>query len=244
MAISWEDLKLFFFLILMTRRKNAMEKYIYKITNKINNKCYIGQTADYKRRFNEHKAKGYDNEKNKSLYLAFDKYGIENFIFEIIEDKTPNYNEREKFWIKYYDSYNNGYNMTEGGEEPPLNVKENSPFATHSQEDVNKVVDLIINTKMQFKDIAILTNYDSSTVERINYGKLWHNEKLSYPLRKENTRAYQRERAENIINDLLYSNLNQYQIAKKYNCSRSTVTMINIGKNNYNPDLNYPLRKK
>ena len=110
-----------------------MEKYIYKITNKINNKCYIGQTSDYKRRFQEHKMKGYGNENNKLLYYAFDKYGIDNFTFEIIEDKTPLYNEREKYWIKYYDSFENGYNMTEGGDEPPLNIRENSPFAKHTE---------------------------------------------------------------------------------------------------------------
>ena len=61
-----------------------MKKDIYKITNLINGKCYIGQTTDTKRRFSEHKAKGYGNERNKVLYYAFDKYGIENFSFEII----------------------------------------------------------------------------------------------------------------------------------------------------------------
>lgn len=73
-----------------------MEKYIYKITNLINGKSYIGQTNDYKRRFREHREKNY-KESDKLLYKAFDKYGIENFSFEVIEDKTPNYNDREKY---------------------------------------------------------------------------------------------------------------------------------------------------
>ena len=47
-----------------------MEKYIYKITNQLNNKCYIGQTTDYKRRFQEHKNLGYGTEENKLLYYA------------------------------------------------------------------------------------------------------------------------------------------------------------------------------
>ncbi len=220
-----------------------MEKYIYKITNKINGKSYIGQTTDYKRRFSEHKAKGYNNEENKLLYYAFDKYGIDNFTFEVIEDKTPNYNEREKYWIQYYDSYENGYNMTLGGEEPPLNIKENSPFATHTQEDVDKVIDLLINTTIQMKDIAVLTNYDYSTIKRINSGKLWHNEKLAYPLRKETSREYQKERALNIIHDLMYTDLSQYKIAEKYGCARSTVTAINSGKNNRQENIKYPIRK-
>lgn len=73
-----------------------MEKYIYKITNLINGKSYIGQTNDYKRRFREHREKNYEKS-DKLLYKAFDKYGIENFSFEVIEDKTSNYNDREKY---------------------------------------------------------------------------------------------------------------------------------------------------
>ena len=54
---------------------------------------------------------------NRPLYNAFSKYGLENFIIEEIE-KIPNnlLNEREQYWIKYYDTYNNGYNATLGGD--------------------------------------------------------------------------------------------------------------------------------
>jgi len=81
-----------------------MLKSIYKITNTLNNKCYIGQTDDVKRRFTEHKALGYGRE-NSILYRAIKKYGLENFTFEVIEENIENYNEREKYWIAYYDSY-------------------------------------------------------------------------------------------------------------------------------------------
>ena len=220
-----------------------MKKYIYKITNKFNGKCYIGQTTDYKRRFREHKSLGYGFEENKSLYNAFKKYGIENFSFEVIEDKTSNYNEREKYWIKYYDSYNSGYNMTEGGENPPLNRRENSPFAKHSEEEVEEIKKLLKNTKIQYKDIAKMFNYDSCSIERINYGKLWHDENTAYPIRKETSRKFQKERALNIIDDLLNTTLTQKQIAEKYGCARTTVTAINNGKNNRQENLSYPLRK-
>ena len=220
-----------------------MEKYIYKITNQLNNKCYIGQTTDYKRRFQEHKNIGYGIEENKLLYYAIKKYGIENFSFEVIEDKTSKYNEREKYWIQYYDSFENGYNMTEGGEEPPLNIGINSPFATHTEEEIEKIKQLLRDTKIQYKDIATMFNYDSSTIERINYGKLWRNDSETYPIRKESSREYQKERALNIINDLLYTNLTQKKIAEKYGCARTTVTAINRGVNYKQDDLDYPLRK-
>lgn len=86
---------------------------IYKITNNINGKIYIGQSIDIEHRWNEHqKAKT-----NFYLHNAIRKYGIENFDFEIIEECEEHLlNSREIFWIDYYDSYNNGYNLTTGGE--------------------------------------------------------------------------------------------------------------------------------
>ena len=94
---------------------------IYKITNLINGHCYIGKTNNFKRRKDDHFrlaiATGH-KEYNKTLYQAIRKYGQENFSFEIIEE-LENYSisgEREKYWIKYFDSYNNGYNESEGGD--------------------------------------------------------------------------------------------------------------------------------
>lgn len=91
---------------------------IYKITNNINNKCYIGQSKNIKRRFSDHKSEGYRKfHADKRLYRSFEKYGLENFTFEIIETcETCNLDEREIYWIQYYDSYNNGYNDTKGGQ--------------------------------------------------------------------------------------------------------------------------------
>lgn len=90
---------------------------IYKITNRINGKIYIGQSIDIQYRWKQHLKALNDNKySHLKIYQAFKKYGIENFSFEIIEQCTENdLDEREKYWIKYYDSYNSGYNMTIGG---------------------------------------------------------------------------------------------------------------------------------
>ena len=60
-------------------------KIIYKITNIINQKIYIGQTKDFERRKREHYNHGY-NRVNKVLYSAMEKYGNNNFIMEKIEE--------------------------------------------------------------------------------------------------------------------------------------------------------------
>ena len=92
--------------------------YIYKITNNVNGKIYIGQTSKtVQERFNAHisKAKAHVN---RYLYDAMNHYGIENFSAEEIEQCPKEMlDEREIYWISFYKSDNkeNGYNMTSGG---------------------------------------------------------------------------------------------------------------------------------
>ena len=98
---------------------NSSMGYIYKIRNKINGKCYIGQTKRKKvnKRWSEHKRKDY--KKCTALHSAFEKYGRENFEFSIIiicfdEDRF----KYEKYYIKKMNTLSpNGYNLTTGGED-------------------------------------------------------------------------------------------------------------------------------
>lgn len=93
---------------------------IYKIENNINHKVYIGLSNNFERRWKEHKRRYLDifsQGYNCKLYKAFRKYGLENFTFSIIEEcPLEKLGEKEQYWIKYYDSFNLGYNMTLGGE--------------------------------------------------------------------------------------------------------------------------------
>ena len=63
--------------------KNFRLSYVYKITNKLNNKIYIGQSVNIERRWKEHIC---DNRKNSLIHLAIQKYGKDNFDFEVIEE--------------------------------------------------------------------------------------------------------------------------------------------------------------
>ena len=91
--------------------------YIYKITNLINGKEYVGQTGlSIEERFKEH-IRASQRGVETPLYKAFRKYGIENFIIEELEQcNFEKLNNQEKFWIQNENSYSNGYNATLGGE--------------------------------------------------------------------------------------------------------------------------------
>lgn len=88
-----------------------MYGYVYKTTNLINGRIYIGQ----------HKSNGWDEQyigSGKILGIALKKYGRKNFVCEIIENcKTKEeLNQREIYWIAFYREKNKCYNITNGGE--------------------------------------------------------------------------------------------------------------------------------
>lgn len=91
---------------------------IYMIFNDFNKQVYIGKALyGAAHRWREHI--GYDLQNNQYIHRAMRKYGIEHFDYKIIETNIPKdlLNEREKYWIEYYNSLvPNGYNMTKGGD--------------------------------------------------------------------------------------------------------------------------------
>lgn len=113
---------------------NNAPKYagIYCFKNTINGKCYIGQAVKLRQRLRHH-WNHWQNEQYAHLYIyrAFKKYGIENFELIILDtfvcalnyDVKPKLDELEKKYIQEYDSYNNGYNMTLGGDAGVLGYK-------------------------------------------------------------------------------------------------------------------------
>lgn len=114
-----------------------MTGYIYKFENKINGKVYIGKTKNIKERIYQHSH--ITKNKNTKFGNAIRKYGISTFSFDIlitIHSKDSNsldivLNCLEKYFIKKYNSFNEGYNCTLGGE-GTINFK-------HSEETKNKL---------------------------------------------------------------------------------------------------------
>lgn len=94
---------------------------IYKITNNLNGKIYVGQSINILERWYQHRYKATDpNEAgyNSAIHQAFRKYGVSNFSFEIIEECDVSLlDEREQYWIqKLHCLVPNGYNILEGGQ--------------------------------------------------------------------------------------------------------------------------------
>lgn len=90
--------------------------WIYKITNTVNNKVYIGQSIrPIEQRFKRHINDALNHVKDTHFCRAICKYGKDSFIVEEIDtaESQEELSKKEQYWIQYYDSVNNGYNETD-----------------------------------------------------------------------------------------------------------------------------------
>ena len=144
---------------------------IYKITNNINGHSYIGQSIHIEERFKEHKNPyNWQREKNKPLYIAFQKYGLENFSFDIIQQcPADKLNIQEQYWINHYNTYKNGYNVTTGGQG---NNGENHPGHKLTKKDVIDIRTRYANLERR-KDVYLLYN---QRIGESGFSKIWKGE--------------------------------------------------------------------
>lgn len=133
---------------------------IYKITCTKTNEVYIGQSVSIQRRFATHKRELKNNiHYNQHLQRTYNKYGADSFTYEILElcPKTK-LNEREKFYIKLFDSYKNGFNQDVGGSD--INGENNHMFGIKGK-DAPRFVDYIL----QLDDSGKIINKFESSIE-------------------------------------------------------------------------------
>lgn len=106
-----------------THLKGNFMFYIYCITNQITGEKYVGQTVQpVEARFRSHLSMFRNKDKHpeyqhRPLMVAMEAYGVENFILSVLEEVSNEslLDDREIFWIKTLDTFNNGYNSTRGG---------------------------------------------------------------------------------------------------------------------------------
>lgn len=221
----------------------GMTKDIYKITNNINGKIYVGQAKNTEERFKSH------CKQSATACLvdyAINKYGKENFSVEILESQITNYNERERYWIKELDcKVPKGYNIADGGEEPPIYYGINHPNASiKSQEKLNKIIYKLSDTKDSYSSIAAEFNISKKTVLNINYGVHYNNPTLTYPIRKTPNLngTLDEEAINNIIEILKYSYDTNEHIGQMFGVSEHTIRLINKGLAHHRDNIEYPIR--
>ena len=188
-----------------------MRGFIYKITNTINGKSYIGQTIqNVKERFYQHCAtKCSKAVSNMAIHRAIKKYGKSNFTVEVIEEiDSANLNDRERYWIKYYNSYNNGYNSTKGGQDGCKSFKDL---------DVESIIKEY-NTGKSLRTLGTIFKVDKQTIKDL----LVRN---NINLRTTKTYKLSQKDREDIIKDLSLG-LSRKEIISKWHISKGYLSQL------------------
>lgn len=151
---------------------------VYKITNLINNHCYIGQSIYIEQRWRRHKSNinnANGEEYNYPLYRAIRKYGISNFSFEILEEcLSSQLNEREQFYISYYKPE---YNQTIEGQITGGYIKLTPITLQSLRQD-------LLDNKLPYRELSSKYNIGLDCISRINQGHAYHDDNINYPIRK------------------------------------------------------------
>jgi group I intron endonuclease len=152
---------------------------IYIITNKINNKSYIGQSINIEKRIKTHFWAAFKENLpsyNYHIYQAIRKYGEDNFTWEILEtiqeDDPKKLDELEQFYIKKYDSFKHGYNMNEGGNTANQNKAsgENNGKAKLTKQDVINIREAYNNHSLKRE---VYQKY-KNRISESGFHKIWN----------------------------------------------------------------------
>lgn len=154
---------------------------IYLIKCIVNEKCYIGASTDIYKRWCSHR-NSYNKSKcyNYPLYVDIRRFGIDNFEFSVIEEcEKECLEDKERFYIKKYNSYYNGYNQNMGGEN----------CSNKPKEVIIGIIDDLKNSNMKQSDIANKWKVSTEMVQGINTGRHWKHD-IEYPIRKKINKEY------------------------------------------------------
>jgi len=263
---------------------------IYKATNLLDGKCYIGYTtSSLKERQNDHYKKMTNRNSKTHFHNALRLYGNENFKWEILDDHffftyfKEEFEKKtyfsimilkglEKYYIDKFDSKNNGYNLTDGGdgthgysptkehrskisktttgrkksEETRKKISESKKGIPRSEETRKKLQgeNNGFYGKHHTEEAKVKISFASSGKNNPNYGKPMPEEQ------KENISNTLRNKNidDNIIIELLKQEKTQKQIAERFGCSQTTISQrllkLNIDTEYFRYSLLFPKIEK
>lgn len=211
--------------------------YIYKITFKNTDKVYIGQTIQNPEdRFNKH-IRMLNNNNHHSKKLQKDWGILSNPSISILEECAENIlNEREVYWIKYYNSYINGYNGNEGGNNIGRGYLHTA--AKYQEEDYICILTFLAYTDWTMKSISEELDVSLSIVESINSGYSHTNLSKEYPelyklaTSKQRKGMYQVTKRQDVISPegKIYSIDNVAKFEREHNLVYGGIRNILLGK--------------
>lgn len=194
-----------------------MKGYIYKVTNKVTGKSYIGQTrytVEFRWRQHQHK------KDNTYFHNSIKKYGVENFIVETLEEcDYDKLNEREIYYIAKYNTFKEGYNLTIGGDG-------NRRLQLDNKYDEIKELYL---SGFSSNKIATLYRVDKATIVKIL-------KSLNVKLRNNKLNINKQE-----FNELVEDYHNGYSLvslAKRYDCDTKSLREF-LKRNNVDLNIKY-----
>ena len=165
-----------------------MSNVIYAYKKKSSNKIvYVGQTVNLEYRNKQHIEYDPYNKNNKEynypLSRGIRKYGKEEYELLILEDNLlkEELDDKEKHWIKYYDTYFNGYNQSLGGSNPVKPI--------FNEQLIDLIIKMLQDYEYSFQDICDKTGVSMTHVYNINTGKRRKRENLKYPIRPNNIKG-------------------------------------------------------
>lgn len=220
--------------------------YAYK-KNSENKIVYVGQTKNLEQRHKTHIQYDPFNinnpEYNYPLSRDIRKYGEEAYSLIILEDNVPDeqLDEREIYWIKYYNTYFNGYNQSTGGKNPVKPI--------YDDKEILNVIDLLKNTNLSYQQISEITGFSLTHIYNINTGKRRPLKNINYPIRSSKTKGmrglkFSQDECKIIHEEILKNDKNLSELGRMFNCSANTISDIVNGKTQaYRLDgYTYPLR--
>lgn len=183
---------------------------IYKITNLINGKSYIGQSKNIEHRFKEHMYHS-QTDLDKDIHI----YGLNNFSFDILEIcEIDQLDEKEAYYINLYDTRNTGYNIIAGG---IPNHGEANPNAKLTEKDVYYIRECY-NNHMDKREVY---KEFSNKISWLYFSNLWEGvgwENVHYDVYTEENRNYYisgRQTGQDAAASC-FTNLEVFELRKRY----------------------------